>query len=518
MANPQIFRSTPGRLVPAATAINEAGGVAYQREPEAALALYAATGCCNGVYYADAQLQLEQVLALCAQVPAGFVMKTALYAHRRAYMKDMPALLLAHLATRDGEYLEQAFDHVIDNGRMLRNFVQILRSGVVGRKSLGSRPKRLVQRWLQQASVERILSAAIGAQPSLADVIRMVHPKPQDAEREALYAWLIGKPCKAEALPEVVRQFEAFKLQPTEAVPDLPFQYLTALPLAPEHWKVIARRSSWQATRMNLNTFLRHGVFADAAMVATVAQRLRDPAEIRRARVFPYQLLSTWQAARAELPAPLVEALQDAMELATRNVPAIRGEVAVAVDVSGSMSSPVTGHRRGATTAVRCVDVAALIAAALKRSNPSTTVLPFAEALRELRLNARDSVMTQAAQLAALCGGGTNVSAPLAALNARRARVDLLVLVSDNQSWVEGGSGHGTATLREWAAIKARCPAARMVCIDLQPYGTSQTVECDDILHVGGFSDAVFELLSTFAEGGGSAQRWVERIEAMTLQ
>jgi 60 kDa SS-A/Ro ribonucleoprotein len=29
---------------------------------------------------------------------------------------------------------------VIDNGRMLRNFVQIMRSGAVGRTSLGTRP------------------------------------------------------------------------------------------------------------------------------------------------------------------------------------------------------------------------------------------------------------------------------------------------------------------------------------------------------------------------------------------
>ena len=39
-------------------------------------------------------------------------------------------------------------DRVIDNGKMLRTFIQIVRSGAVGRKSLGTRPKRLVQRWL----------------------------------------------------------------------------------------------------------------------------------------------------------------------------------------------------------------------------------------------------------------------------------------------------------------------------------------------------------------------------------
>ena len=47
--------------------------------------------------------------------------------------------------------LGQVFGRVVDNGKMLRNFVQILRSGAVGRKSLGTRPKKLVQQWLVTA-------------------------------------------------------------------------------------------------------------------------------------------------------------------------------------------------------------------------------------------------------------------------------------------------------------------------------------------------------------------------------
>jgi 60 kDa SS-A/Ro ribonucleoprotein len=65
--------------------------------------------------------------------------------------------------------------------------------------------------------------------------------------------------------------------------------------------------------------------------------------------------------------------------------------------------------------------------------------------------------------------------------------------------------------------LKVRCPQARMVCIDLEPYATSQTVENKDVLHVGGFSDAVFDLLASVASDGTDARRWVERIEAITL-
>ncbi len=115
------------------------------------------------------------------------------------------------------------------------------------------------------------------------------------------------------------------------------------------------------------------------------------------------------------------EALQDAMEIAIRNVPEIEGKVYVCPDVSGSMMSAVTGYRRGATSVVRCVDVAALVAAAVVRKNSTAEVLPFEDHVVEINLNPRDSVMTNAQKLASIGGGATSCSAPLAKLNARRA-------------------------------------------------------------------------------------------------
>ena len=63
------------------------------------------------------------------------------------------------------------------------------------------------------------------------------------------------------------------------------------------------------------------------------------------------------------------------------------------------MQSPVTGHRKGATTAVRCIDVAALVAAAILRQNPDAEVLPFNDDVVPVTIsNPRDSVMTNAEQ------------------------------------------------------------------------------------------------------------------------
>ena len=98
-------------------------------------------------------------------------------------MKDMPALLAAVLAARDVRLLERVFDRVIDTPRMLRTFVQIVRSGVTGRKSLGTAPRRAIRRWLETRSDEQLFAASVGNDPSLADIVKMVHPKPATAAR-----------------------------------------------------------------------------------------------------------------------------------------------------------------------------------------------------------------------------------------------------------------------------------------------------------------------------------------------
>jgi 60 kDa SS-A/Ro ribonucleoprotein len=529
MANKQLFASTRGALSAATDGRNHEGSPAYRLAPKHALAQYAATGCLNGTYYATAEDQLGTVLGLAKEVDADFVARTAVYARRRGAMKDVPALLLAVLAVRDRALFSRVFDRVVDDGRMLRAFVQILRSGVAGRKSLGTLPKRKVVAWLEARTDEELVRASVGNSPSLADVVRMVHPKPATPAREALYGRLLGRPHDAAALPKMLRDYDDFRAGRTREVPDVPLLMLTSLDLDVAGWRAVARRATVQQTRMNLNTFARHGVFDGGkgtllarmlgapdegrAIARLVAERLRDRDAIRKSRVLPYQLLAAWASVNGAVPAEVRDALQDAVEIALEGVPAVEGRVAVCPDLSGSMMSPATGDRGSASSKVRCIDVAALVAAAVLRKNPSATVLPFNEDVVKLKLNGRDTVLTNAERLAKAGGGGTNCSAPLRLLNACGEAPDLVIFVSDNESWVDARAGRGTAQLAEWNALKARNPRARLACIDVQPNGTTQAAEREDILNVGGFSDAVFEVVAEFAAGRLSPGHWVEVIE-----
>jgi 60 kDa SS-A/Ro ribonucleoprotein len=428
------------------------------------------------------------------------------------------------LATRRPELLEKIFDRVIDDGRMLRGFVQMVRSGRTGRRSLGSRPKRLVRRWLERRSDDALLRDSIGAAPSLADVVRMVHPKPATDARRAFYGWLLGRAHEAAALPETVRTLEAFRdgsaartAGDGEAeLPDVPFQLLTTRPLDGAAWRAIARRGSWQMVRQSLNTFARHGVFDDSTATDAVVRKLTDRASLRAARVLPYQVLTTIRQLGPGVPGSVHVALERALEESLARVPVLAGSVFLCIDVSGSMDHPITGFRKGATTVTKCRDVAALIGAAFLRSSPDAEILPFHSSVVTCPIQRRDPVARIADKLAKLPSGGTNCSAPLQLLLDCDERPDAVIFVSDNESWMDPRRHATTAMLERWEKIKATAPRARLVCIDLVPNRSCQVPERPDVLNVGGFSDAVFEIVGDFLDGSDGST-WVERIARIEL-
>lgn len=540
MANRNIF-APGGANVRAADTLNKAGGKAYKMTRKHALAQYACTGCFNGTYYTSAKDQFDTVRQLVNGVDTEFIAKVAVYAREKGFMKDMPAYLCAELALRDPAMLKRVFARCINNGKMLRNFAQILRSGALGRRGFGTVSKRLMQEWFEQKSPYNIFTNSIGNDPSLVDVMRMVHPKPDSPEKAAMFAYLMGAERDGERLvvrgrdrntgenrvfyehefsllPREVQEFEMYKNARSGNLPDVPFQMLDSLGLGKEEWTQLAATMTWTQTRMNLNTLARHGVFENQFMVDMVAERLRNRELIAQAGVFPYQLMVAYQMATG-VPHSVREALQDAMEIALENVPPL-GKVYVAVDVSGSMGSPITGSRgRVRSSSVRCVDVASLYASAILRTNRDAQVIPFAGNVVNLALNPRDTVNTNAQRLASCYGGSTNCSAPLQMLNHQRAKGDGVIYISDNESWVDslGWGGYrratGTAMLNEWAAFKSRNQNAKLVCIDLVPNTTSQVTERPDILQVGGFSDRVFDVVAQFVQGGNDQNYWVSLID-----
>ncbi len=560
MANKSLFASLTNRL-PQANAVNEAGGRAYKLEPKHALAQVAATGTFGNAFYSTAETQLDEVLKLIDEVDDNqYLAKLALYAREKAFMKDMPAALLVALSVRDTELMHRVFDRVVDNGRVLRTVFQMIRSGQFknksgkGRVGLSSSVQRAFQRWLNTASVGKLLSASIGNDPSLRDILRMARPTPKDNARRAMFGWLTDKsidkwaPATEADLPVEVQSLIAYRNSESEeaqaliagGLDNVRWDLLSDAAKGPKVWAALARKMGPQALRMNLNTLLRHDVFkvdislremnsahgvSGLQMVDYVADRIADESEIRRSKQFPYQYFAAYLNADDNVPQKIKAALHKAAEIACGNVPELPGPVVVGLDTSGSMSSPVTGNRgRGATSKMRCIDVAALFAAAILRRNPDSIVIPFDTSAYDAKIDPSDSILSIAERLAKYGGGGTDCSLPLVAANQKYAKLKFagIVLVSDNESWVGTGRHGSTGVMTAWEAFVAnqrklagKEASPKLVNIDLQPYQTVQACERADIMNIGGFSDSVFNVISAFLADNN--QRFVAEVEAIEL-
>ncbi|MBU6237789.1 MAG: TROVE domain-containing protein [Planctomycetes bacterium] len=548
MVNKSLFSSETDQS-DRADSINEAGGLAYQLEPKHALAQIAATGTFGNSYYSTAETQLAEMMKLVDLVDDNqFLAKLALYAREKACMKDMPAALLVALSVRDTVLMHRVFDRVVDNGRILRTVFQMIRSGrfknASGKARLGlsSSIQRAFQRWLNSASVGKLLSASIGNDPSLRDILRMARPTPQDNARRALYGWLTDKsidkwaPATEADLPVEVQSLIAYRNSATEEVQALiasgldnvRWDLLSDAAKGPTVWKALAYKMGPQALRMNINTLQRHGVLSvghSPSMVDYVADRIADESEIRRSKQFPYQYFAAYLNVNDDVPQKVKTALQKAAEIACGNVPKLPGPVVIGLDTSGSMHSPVTGNRgQGATSKMRCIDVAALFAAAILRCNPDSVVIPFDTSAYHAAIDPEDSILSIAQRLAEYGGGGTDCAQPIRAANKWFAHRQFagVVLVSDNESWVGCGHGGATGVMTAWTDFVARerklsdsKTDPKLVCIDLQPYQTVQAYERSDIMNIGGFSDAVFNVISAFLEDDN--RRFVAEVEAMEL-
>ena len=195
MANKNLFSSIKSWL-PRTSAVNEAGGRAYALAPKHALAQLAATGCFNGAYYATRRDSARRAQA--ADRPGRrqrLPGQAGRLRRERAYMKDMPAALVGcALEARHGALAPRVRPRRRQRPRPAHACSRWFARASSAARACRRRCSGRFQRWLNDASVGKLLSASIGNDPSLRDVLRMARPTPRDNARRALFGWLTDKP------------------------------------------------------------------------------------------------------------------------------------------------------------------------------------------------------------------------------------------------------------------------------------------------------------------------------------
>jgi len=530
-------------LVPLADTSNAAGGAAYSTSDEKVLAQIACTGTFGNTFYINGETQLAQLIAAAERVSPEYLAQVTVYAHQHGLMKDTPAVLLALLLGRSHELFGRVFPLVINNAKMLHNFAAVIRSGVTGRRNFGSVARKLVSDWLINADTWKLLNGASNNNPSLGDIINMVHPRPKDAAQAAFFKWFANRSeltfSEHELLPEQVRALDNFVANRTDdtPIPDVPFFFLEGLELSHQQRLALAAKTSPVQSLKMINTFNRNNLFGsplpgagDVTFKADLINRLERITFDAKTKLFPFQAMTALHALEGAVPGDVKATVENLVNRAMTKAPVLKGTTVVAVDISSSMRSMVLGRNDKASTNTSCVDVAALIGVGIVKCNPENSILVlFNDNIGFWQFNHDHSVVTVANEIARITTGGTNTPLVIEMLLQSYARekasgnspavIDNVIIVSDNESWIGASGGNytrgGVPLQARWQEyLKEWNPKAKMLCININPEKSVQVKDTPNAINIGGFSDIVFQLMDDYFNNDTTGDFWVDRIKA----
>ena len=210
----------------------------------------------------------------------------------------------------------------------------------------------------------------------------------------------------------------------------------------------------------------------------------------------------------------LLEAISQAVEEIVKVLPKIPGRTLIAADVSGSMTSPVSGKSK-----MTCMDAASMLGAmAAKLCKGPSTIGAFADRFRPLASYRNSTVMDISDRIInTSCGGGTCAEAILKwALEAKNKTFDRIIILSDMQTYNSSFiSFRGGRTVKELIEKyrHLKNPKCFLHCFDLRGDGTSRTPEEDHQTNlVAGFSEQILKQVLEF-EGLVNKEKETEKDE-----
>ena len=349
------------------------------------------------------------------------------------------------------------------------------------------------------------------------DVFRLAHPLAGDAERAALYAWIVSgtvpsEECGALALLRAHAQAAASadaaaaacgELVRTSGLPReaLPSEWLRE----PFVWEALLPGLPMTALLRNLATLTRVGLLTPKGPeTAQVVRRLTDGVALRKARVHPIAVLAALETYRGgksvrgsatwKPVAPVVDALEAAFSLAFASVEPTGARTLIGLDVSGSMSSGTIAGIPGITPRVG----AAAMAVTHVRTEPEVHVMAFADTFRRFRVGRNETVASVVERTRGLPFMGTDCSLPMLYALEHRLEIDLFVVYTDNETWA--GTVHPDEALRRYRE-RTGIPA-KLAVVGMTSNGFTIADPNDaGMLDVVGFDAAAPALIAAFARG-----------------
>lgn len=250
----------------------------------------------------------------------------------------------------------------------------------------------------------------------------------------------------------------------------------------------------YMAMIRNLRNFDEAGV--SKAHARKIVEIIEDPERVKGSRQMPFRFLSAYHAAPSDR---WKQALTEALDYSTANIPKLTGRTLVLVDTSASMRGYLSDR-----SGVRYVDAAALFGVALARNASKVDLYGFGDGVFQHELAYGGSVLGQTQQFVRRVGEAGHGTQIAASIQRTYAKHDRVVIFTDMQTMPGRHTWYGIGDVS--GAVPADVP---LYAWNLAGYEASMMPTGSANRHeFGGFSDSAFTVMQTLESGRDGAWPW----------
>ena len=425
--------------------VNECGAPAYSMNAKSKLVTQVLASFFNeSKFYGDNSAEMQETIKAVINKEPQFVSNLAVFARRVFNMRSVSHVLTAYLAheTSGKPYVRRTIEGVTIRGDDLTEVMAFYLSAFG--KPIPNSLRRAIANELVTFD-EYTLAKYKGDNKSvkMRDLICLCRPRPQTSKQEDLF-----KRCIENRL-ETPLTWES---------------ELSANGNTAETWEKLI--DSGKVGYMALLRNLRNIIRANPSNIQTVYDIIQDPERVRKSKQLPFRFYSAYKAVSDIAGSKTFDVLENALESSVDNMPKLPGTTVIAVDVSGSMSSPVSEKSE-----VKCYEIAMLLGLLANRICDNSIFYIFNDNIEKMAVSSRCSILENVKNT--MCYGGTNMALPFQKMIDDKINADRIIVLSDNMnnvnSWFTKPTQHYADEYRRISSNDIWVHG-----IDLQGYGTQQ--------------------------------------------
>jgi hypothetical protein len=355
------------------------------------------------------------------------------------------------------------------------------------------------------------------------DVLRRVHPEPKNAAQAALFNYLIRDVLNEELMPQTAAREKLLKLKDfnDEAKALIRESHATwetvvsKFGSTKEVWEFVLPNMGYMATLRNLNNFIKNGIDVEP-VIAT----LTNPEEVAKSKQLPFRFLSAFKAldqndsakvssyyrgvsaldgwkvkpGSQDTKKRLRSALGTALNLSVVNIPKFPGRTLCSADTSGSMLSPINDK-----STMTCLEIASVMTALAGNISEEGICTAFAQTFAVVPQK-ENLLETATAISTANVGHSTNAYLILDYLIKNKILVNRVMYFTDTQCYGSYGNQSMNSLWNTYTAFVQKETGEKPYIyeVNLNGYGTSNFDRQNNVAKIAGWSDKIFDLMSSF--------------------